>query len=64
MRKMLILEVLAPLLRRLGTYTAGVLTSLGVATDDISTIVAGGGAVIMVLVDLGLSHTNRKRGGK
>ena len=53
-------EVAKPILRRLGTFVGGALVSYGIAAETSSQIVVGLVALGGVLIDLLLSHANRK----
>lgn len=61
MFKTVISEVLAPLSRRAGSFVAGTLTGLGVATETATVIATGAAALVSVSVDLILSSLNRRR---
>lgn len=53
-------EVLKPISRRLGTAAGAYMIAQGVDASTAETIVAGGIALVGLLVDLGFSHYERK----
>jgi hypothetical protein len=61
--KVLVRELAAPIARRIGTFGAGMLTSLGINSEQVNQLETAIVTAVLIIADLTVSHINRK-GGK
>lgn len=60
-RSFVLVELLDPIARRIGTGVSGYLIGAGVESDTVNVIATGLVAALGVIVDLALSHKARAR---